>query len=58
MRRFALILFIMIACLVPVPFLFQKKSGKFNQDNNIELVESQEDKTQTKTKKLDNELFS
>ncbi|MBL0684781.1 hypothetical protein [Aquimarina mytili] len=48
----------MIACLVPVPFLFQKKSGKFDQDNKIELVDSQEEKTQIKTKKIDNELFS
>ncbi|GAA4277620.1 hypothetical protein GCM10022259_23440 [Aquimarina mytili] len=58
LRRLALILFIMIACLVPVPFLFQKKSGKFDQDNKIELVDSQEEKTQIKTKKIDNELFS
>ncbi len=57
-RRIAFILLIIIASLIPAPIFIQKKEGKFNDDNGIELVEQAEDKTETATKKLDQELKS
>ncbi len=50
-RRFALILLIIIAAMIPVPILFQKKEGYFDQENKIELVDTKEEDTHTKTLK-------
>lgn len=43
LRRTALIILIVIAALIPVPLLFQKKQGTFNDDHVIELVETKEE---------------
>ncbi|GAA4271129.1 hypothetical protein U6A24_04465 [Aquimarina gracilis] len=58
LRRIALILLIIMASLIPAPIFIQKKEGKFNDDNIIELVEQTEEKTEVATKKLDQELKS
>ncbi len=58
LRRTALIAFIIMASLVPVPLFIQKKEGKFNDDNTIELVEKKEGFSEIKTKKLDQEFRS
>lgn len=42
-RRFALILLIVMVSLIPVPILFPKKEGKFNSEDPIELVEQKKD---------------
>lgn len=57
-RRSALILLIIMASLIPAPIFIQKKEGKFNDDNTIELVEHKEDDTETTIKKLDQEFKS
>ncbi len=48
-RRIVLLTFIIMVALIPVPIFFQKKEGKFNDDNTIELVETKEENTETKT---------
>lgn len=58
LRRFALILLIVIAALIPAPIFFNKKEGKFNDDNDIELVQQKEDDTDTETLEMDQELKS
>ncbi len=58
LRRSALILLIIMASLIPVPIFIQKKEGKFNDDNTIELVEQKENDTNETTKKLDQEFKS
>ncbi len=49
-----------MAAMVPAPIFFQKKEGKFNSDDIIELVEQkqQNDSEEEQTKKLDQELKS
>ncbi len=58
LRRIALILFIVMASLIPVPIFIQKKDGKFNDDHAIELVEAKEETAETAIKKLDQEFKS
>ncbi|MBQ4820504.1 hypothetical protein [Aquimarina sp. MMG016] len=58
LRRFALISLIVIAALIPVPIFFNKKEGKFNDDNDIELVQQKEDDTDAETLEMDQELKS
>ncbi len=58
LKRSALILLIIMASLIPVPIFIQKKEGKFNDDNTIELVEQKENDTNETTKKLDQEFKS
>ncbi|MDH7444621.1 hypothetical protein [Aquimarina sp. 2201CG14-23] len=58
MRRIILFIFIIMVAMIPVPIFFQKKEGKFNDDNTIELVETKEDDAETKTVKFSNELKS
>jgi len=57
-RRILLLLFIVMVTMIPVPIFFQKKEGKFNDDNTIELVETIEETTETKTVKFSDELKS
>ncbi|WP_109299353.1 hypothetical protein [Aquimarina sp. AU474] len=58
LRRFTLILLIIMAALIPVPVFLPKKDGKFNDDHIIEQVEQKEDDTSAETKKLGEELNS
>jgi len=51
-------MFIVIVAMIPVPIFFQKKEGKFNDDNAIELTETKEEDTETKTVKFNDELGS
>ncbi len=44
--------------MIPVPIFFQKKEGKFNDDNTIELLETKEEDTETKTVQFNDELGS
>lgn len=53
-----MILLIIMASLIPVPIFIQKKEGKFNDDNTIELVEQKENDTNETTKKPDQEFKS
>ncbi|WP_160114385.1 hypothetical protein [Aquimarina sp. AU119] len=57
-RRFTLILLIIMASLLPIPIFFTKKEGKFNDEHTIELVEQKQEDTMIKTKKLGEELNS
>lgn len=57
-RRSALLLLIIIAAMIPAPIFFQKKEGKFNQDNIIELVEKNEDKSEEDAFEMKQELKS
>jgi len=57
-RRIVLLLFIMMVAMIPVPIFFQKKEGKFNDDNSIELVETKTEDIETKTVQFDDELRS
>ncbi len=50
LRRIALIIFIIMASLLPVPVFLQKKDGKFDDDHIIEHVDVKEDDTEAKTK--------
>ncbi|MDY8134279.1 hypothetical protein [Aquimarina sp. 2201CG5-10] len=50
LRRSLLIFLIIMAALIPVPVFLQKKEGKFNDDNIIELVEKKEDDNEDETK--------
>ncbi len=45
-----------MAALIPVPVFLQKKEGKFNDDNTIELVDEKVNDTETDTKKLTEEF--
>ncbi|MBQ4803580.1 hypothetical protein J8L88_12025 [Aquimarina sp. MMG015] len=58
MRRIVLLLFIIMVTMIPVPIFFQKKEGKFNDENTIELVETKEEETETKTVRFNDELGS
>ncbi|WP_299257584.1 hypothetical protein [uncultured Aquimarina sp.] len=58
LRRIILLLFIVMVAMIPVPIFFQKKEGKFNDDNTIELTETKEEDTETKTVQFNNELGS
>ncbi|WP_405205471.1 hypothetical protein [Aquimarina sp. LLG6339-5] len=58
MRRIVLLLFIIMVAMIPVPIFFQKKEGKFNDENTIELVETKEEETETKTVRFNDELGS
>lgn len=58
MRRGALLLLIIIAAMIPAPIFFQKKEGKFNQDNIIELVEKSEDKVEEEAFEMKQEIKS
>ncbi|WP_299313896.1 hypothetical protein [uncultured Aquimarina sp.] len=58
LRRIILLLFIVMVAMIPVPIFFQKKEGKFNDDNTIELTETKEEDTETKTVQYNNELGS
>ncbi|MBW1298627.1 hypothetical protein [Aquimarina litoralis] len=55
-RRIILLLFIVTVAMIPVPIFFQKKEGKFNDDNTIELVETKEEDTESETIQFNNEL--
>ena len=57
-RRIVLLMAIIIATMIPVPIFFQKKEGKFNNDYTIELIETKEENTETKTVKFNDELGS
>ncbi|MFD2565171.1 hypothetical protein [Aquimarina rubra] len=57
-RRIVLLMFIVMVAMIPVPIFFQKKEGKFNDDNTIELVETKEENTETKTVQFNDELGS
>lgn len=57
-RRILLLSCIVMATMIPVPIFFQKKEGKFNDDNTIELAETKEETTETKTVKFNDELKS
>ena len=57
-RRIVLLMAIIIASMIPAPIFFQKKEGKFNNDNTIELTETKEENTDTKTVKFNDELGS
>ncbi|WP_299187744.1 hypothetical protein [uncultured Aquimarina sp.] len=58
LRRIVLLLFIIMVAMIPVPIFFQKKEGKFNDENTIELVETKEEETETKTVRFNDELGS
>ncbi|MHA7058403.1 hypothetical protein ACWGOQ_0014365 [Aquimarina sp. M1] len=58
LRRIVLLLFIVMVAMIPVPIFFHKKKGKFNDDNTIELVETAEEDTETKTVKFNDQLRS
>ncbi len=47
-----------MVAMIPVPIFFQKKEGKFNDENTIELVETKEEETETKTVRFNDELGS
>jgi len=47
-----------MVAMIPVPIFFQKKEGKFNDDNTIELVETKEEDTESKTIQFNDELKS
>ncbi|WP_299440042.1 hypothetical protein [uncultured Aquimarina sp.] len=57
-RRIVLLMFIIMVAMIPVPIFFQKKEGKFNDDNSIELVETKEEDTETKTIQFNDDLKS
>lgn len=57
-RRIVLLMFIIMVAMIPVPIFFQKKEGKFNDDNTIELVETKEEDTESKTIQFNDELKS
>ncbi|WP_298543466.1 hypothetical protein [uncultured Aquimarina sp.] len=55
-RRVVLLIFIIMVTMIPVPIFFQKKEGKFNDDNAIELTETKEEDTESKTVQFNDEL--
>lgn len=56
MRRIVLILFIIMVAMIPVPIFYQKKEGKFNDDNAIELIETKEEDNESETIQFNKEL--
>ncbi|MAQ75291.1 MAG: hypothetical protein CL613_03030 [Aquimarina sp.] len=57
LRRLALIFFIILACLIPVPLVLNKrKEGQFNDDHQIELSLDKEDKTENEKSDIDYRL--
>ena len=55
-RRIVLILFIIMVAMIPVPIFYQKKEGKFNDDNAIELIETKEEDNESETIQFNKEL--
>ena len=57
LRRLALTLFIILACLIPVPLVLNKrKEGQFNNDHRIELSLDIDDKTENEKSGIDYRL--
>lgn len=55
-RRIVLVLFIIMVAMIPVPIFYQKKEGKFNDDNAIELIETKEEDNESETIQFNKEL--
>ncbi|MGY3792717.1 hypothetical protein [uncultured Aquimarina sp.] len=55
-RRIVLVLFIIMVAMIPVPIFYQKKEGKFNDDNTIELIETKEEDNESETIQFNKEL--
>ncbi|GAA0725345.1 hypothetical protein GCM10009430_30840 [Aquimarina litoralis] len=55
-RRTVLVLFIIMVAMIPVPIFYQKKEGKFNDDNAIELIETKEEDNESETIQFNKEL--
>lgn len=54
LRRLALIFFIILACMIPVPIVLNKrKEGQFNDDHQIELSLSNEDTSEDEKSDID-----
>lgn len=42
--------------MIPVPIFYQKKEGKFNDDNAVELIETKEEDNESETIRFNKEL--
>lgn len=56
MRRIAFILLLIFVSLIPVPIFVEKKEGKFNNENTVELTIANEKDSEEETKNINQEL--
>ena len=57
LRRSALMLFIILACLIPVPLVLHKrKEAQFNDDHQIELSLTKDDKDENEKSDIDYQM--